>query len=178
MGSFKATETENNFTDRPRGRRKFCEIQSNLAIRNFLVALKLFLNAKSSLSLWSKWQIGHRKWFLNTNLFLIKPFLIAKFDCITFLGPMKFSNFWSLKFIACASLKNYGKKTQKISLGSKNMMLNIDLLLFTKHSFDDLPVMDEWLVETYFIKGIFAKSFYYMSHTVSYFYLSNPTIYS
>ena len=22
-----------------------------------------------------------KKWFLNTNLFLIKPFLIAKFDC-------------------------------------------------------------------------------------------------
>ena len=56
-------------------------VQSNLAIRNFLVALKLFINAKSSLSLWSKWQIDHRKWFLNTNLFLIKPFLIAKFDC-------------------------------------------------------------------------------------------------
>ena len=55
----------------------------NLAIRNFLVAIELFLNAKSSLSLWIKWQISHRKWFLNTNLFLIKPFLIAKFDCIT-----------------------------------------------------------------------------------------------
>ena len=41
-------------------------IQSKLAIRNFLVALKLFLNAKSSLPLWSKWQIGHRKWFLKT----------------------------------------------------------------------------------------------------------------
>ena len=36
--------------------------QSNMAIRNFLVALKLFLNFKSSLSLWSKWQIGHMKW--------------------------------------------------------------------------------------------------------------------
>ena len=56
----------------------------NLAIRNSLVALKLFLNVKSSLSLWTKWQIGHRKWFLNTNLFLIKPFIIAKFDCISF----------------------------------------------------------------------------------------------
>ena len=60
------------------------KVQSNLAIRNFLGALKLFLNAKSSLSLWSKWQIGHRKWFLNTNLFLIKQFLIAKFDCTSF----------------------------------------------------------------------------------------------
>ena len=29
-----------------------------------------------------KWQIGHGKWFLNTNKFLIKPFLISKFDCI------------------------------------------------------------------------------------------------
>ena len=57
-------------------------VQSNLAIRNFLNALKLFLNAKSSLFLWSKWQIGHGKWFLNTNLFLIKPFLISKFDCM------------------------------------------------------------------------------------------------
>ena len=27
-------------------------------------------------------KIGHRKWFLNTNLFRIKPFLITKFDCI------------------------------------------------------------------------------------------------
>ena len=27
------------------------------------------------------WQIGLKKWFLNTNLFLIKPFLITKFDC-------------------------------------------------------------------------------------------------
>ena len=35
-----------------------------MAIRNFLVALKLFLNAKSSLCLWSKWQISQRKWFL------------------------------------------------------------------------------------------------------------------
>ena len=38
-------------------------VQLNLAIRNFLFDLKLFLNAKSSLSLWSKWQIGHRKWY-------------------------------------------------------------------------------------------------------------------
>ena len=29
------------------------------------------------------WQIGQRNWFLNTNLFLIKPFIITKFDCIT-----------------------------------------------------------------------------------------------
>ena len=48
----------------------------------FLVTLKLFLNAKSSLSLWSKLAFGHRKWFLNTNLFRIKTFLITKFDCI------------------------------------------------------------------------------------------------
>ena len=58
-------------------------VQSNLAIRNFLVALKLFLNAKSSLSLWSKWHISHSKWSFDTNVFLIKPFIIAKFDCIS-----------------------------------------------------------------------------------------------
>ena len=57
-------------------------IQSKLVIRNFLVTLKLFLDAKCSLSLWSKLTIGHGKWFLNTNLFLIKTFLITKFDCI------------------------------------------------------------------------------------------------
>ena len=56
-------------------------LQLNLAIRNFSVNLKLFLNAKCSLFLWSKWQIGHRKWFLNTYLFLIKQFFITKFDC-------------------------------------------------------------------------------------------------
>ena len=50
-------------------------IQSNLVIRNFLVILKLFLNAKCSLPLWSQWSFGHEKWFLNTNLFLIKTFL-------------------------------------------------------------------------------------------------------
>ena len=55
-------------------------VKSNLAIRNFLVTLKLFLSAKCSLSLWSKLAIGHRKWFPNTNLFLIKTFLITKFD--------------------------------------------------------------------------------------------------
>ena len=62
---------------------RLLHIQSNLVIRNFLVTLKLFLNAKCSLFVWSKWQIGHKKWFLNTNLFLIKPFLITKFDCIS-----------------------------------------------------------------------------------------------
>jgi hypothetical protein len=56
-------------------------VQSNLVIRNFLVTLTLFLNAKCSLSLWSKLAIGHEKWCLNTNLFLIKPFPITKFDC-------------------------------------------------------------------------------------------------
>ena len=29
---------------------------------------------------------GHRKWFLNTNLFLIKQFLNAKFDCTSALA--------------------------------------------------------------------------------------------
>ena len=59
------------------------KIQSNLAIRNFLVTLELFLNAKCSPFLWCQLTISHEKWFLNTNLFLIKQFLIAKFDCTT-----------------------------------------------------------------------------------------------
>ena len=53
-----------------------------LGNKELLVALKLFLNAKCSLSWQSKWQIGHGKWFLNTDKFLIKTFLIAMFDCI------------------------------------------------------------------------------------------------
>ena len=59
-------------------------IQSNFVIRNFLVTLKLFPNAKCSLSLWSKLAICHRKWFLNTNLFLIKTFLITKLIVLAF----------------------------------------------------------------------------------------------
>ena len=57
------------------------KIQSNLEIRNFLVTLKLFLNAKCSLPSWSKLTIGDEKWFLNTSLLLIKTSLITKFDC-------------------------------------------------------------------------------------------------
>ena len=45
------------------------EIQSNLVIRNFMVTLKLFLNAKCSLSLWSKLAIGHEKWFFKVHIF-------------------------------------------------------------------------------------------------------------
>ena len=53
---------------------KFSWLHTTVELGNkeFLVAL----NAKSFLSLWSKWQIGHRKWFLNTNLFLIKHSLL------------------------------------------------------------------------------------------------------
>ena len=36
-----------------------------------------------------KWQIGHGKWFHNTNKFLMKPFLIAKFDCISKINVLK-----------------------------------------------------------------------------------------
>ena len=74
-------------------------IQPNLVIRNFLVTLKLFLNAKCSLSLWSKLTIGHGKWFLNTNLFLIKTFLITKFDCISEIIDSCF--FWSKNKLLC-----------------------------------------------------------------------------
>ena len=57
-------------------------VQSNLVIRNLLVPLKLFLNTKCSLSLWSKLTIGHGKWFLKTNFFPTKMFLATKFDCL------------------------------------------------------------------------------------------------
>ena len=70
----------------------------NKAIRNFLVGLKLFFNAKSSLPLWSsKWQIGHKKWFLNTNLFLVKLFLITKFDCLAEISPCM-TDIWFLLY--------------------------------------------------------------------------------
>ena len=45
-----------------------------------MVTVKLFVNTKSSLSLWSKLTIGHWKWFLNANSSLITTFLITKFD--------------------------------------------------------------------------------------------------
>ena len=73
-------------------------LQSNLVIRNLLVTLKLFLNAKCSLSLWCKLAIGHRKWFRSTNVFLIKPFLIIKFDCTHGLRTPResfFSKYWN-----------------------------------------------------------------------------------
>ena len=57
-------------------------------IHSNLVTLKLFLNAKCSLSLWSRLAFGHGKWFLNTILFLIKTFLITKFDCICMKSPL------------------------------------------------------------------------------------------
>ena len=56
-------------------------IHSSLAVRKFLVAQKVFLNAKFSLSLSSKWQIGHRKWFLNTNKFFLEHWNSQKSLC-------------------------------------------------------------------------------------------------
>ena len=46
----------------------------------------LFLNAKYSLSLCIKLAIGHWKWFLNTNLFLIKLFLIPSLTYYTYIA--------------------------------------------------------------------------------------------
>ena len=77
---------------------------------------KIFLKAKSSLSLWSKWQIGHGKWFLNTNLFLIKPFLIAKFDCTSrsnwiVISTSRFFSQWSgyRKYLGIHLLSKLGR---------------------------------------------------------------------
>jgi len=124
---------------------------------------------------WIQYCLPTQKMYLLCTYLKNYFFIVNWMFNIKFLDPM-FSVHWSPNFCACASLKST-EKNKKISLGSKNMMLNIRLLLFTKHSFDDLPVMDEWLVETYFIKGMFAKSFYYKSHAVGYFYFSIPTIY-
>ena len=65
----------------------FSQVQSKLVIRNFLVTLKLFLNAKCFLSLWSKLAFGHRKWFLNTNLFLSKCSLSPRLTVLFFSIP-------------------------------------------------------------------------------------------
>ena len=73
-------------------------VQSNLVIRNFLVTLKLFLNAKCSLSLWSKLTIGHGKWFLITNLCLI-----TKFDC----------NIWNKFFVTFLEYLNFRPSKEK-----------------------------------------------------------------
>ena len=93
-----------------------------------MVTLKLFLNAKCSLFLWSKLAFGHRRWFLNTNLFLIKPFLITKFDCT-----------WSMLFYICIlhSCCNWSFKTLlTYPLVDKNSSINrFCFLLFHWFSF-------------------------------------------
>ena len=82
-------------------------VQSNSVIRNFLVTLKLFLNANCSLSLRSKWTIGHGIWFLYTNLFLIKTFLITKFDCNIKTNKIKFVPKWGkIRFILKLTINN------------------------------------------------------------------------
>ena len=57
------------------------------------------------------WQIGHRKWFLNTNLFLIKQFLIAKFDCT--ISKLKYI----LTLAIILKLKTYRKSKKSDDLG-------------------------------------------------------------
>ena len=96
------------------------QIQSNLAIRNFFVTLKLFLNAKCSLFLWSKLAFGYRKWFLNTNLFLIKQFLNAKFDCTSFLYISTFSIILSLVLQSPPSKLH--SKVSKVRLNSLQLL--------------------------------------------------------
>ena len=45
-----------------------------------------------------------------------------------FTGPVYISMIFSPKFLACASLKNYGKNLWKISPDPINVMLNIGLM--------------------------------------------------
>ena len=60
------------------GNLDICQVQSNLAIRNFLVILKLFLNSKCSLSLWSKLANWSREMVLITNFLQSKPTYVYK----------------------------------------------------------------------------------------------------
>ena len=57
------------------------------------------------------WQIGHRKWFLNINLFLIKEFLIAKFDCTMQCSSLR-PSYKSCPTIAEFQLKSVHFKTE------------------------------------------------------------------
>ena len=75
-------------------------IQSNLVIRNFMVTLKLFLNAKCSLPLWSKLATGYG--FLTTICSLsdhsLSPSLTILSqnnvgDCANFCGLLRKANF-------------------------------------------------------------------------------------
>ena len=58
------------------------DIQPNLVIKNFLVTLRLFLMPKVPYpyEVNGKLVTGNGS-LIHTNLFIIKPFLIAKFDC-------------------------------------------------------------------------------------------------
>ena len=69
-------------------------LQSNCVIRNFWVTLKLFLNAKCTLSLWSKKVNGCGKWFLNTNFSLSNRSLSPSLTVYTY--TMQFINTLSI----------------------------------------------------------------------------------
>ena len=76
-------------------------LHSNLEIRNFLVTLKLFLNAKCSLSLWSKLTIGDKK-FKKPHLKEKSLWIIGKrnfkFEKVHWIqsGVCKFKRIYSL----------------------------------------------------------------------------------
>ena len=52
------------------------------------------------------WKIGHGKWFLHTNLFLIKPFLITTFDEVRRVANVFFN------FCTSLSLSKYFNKNE------------------------------------------------------------------
>ena len=60
-------------------------VQSHLVIINFLVTLKLFLNSKCSLSLWSKLANWSQEMVPIHQFVPYKPFLITKFEYIKIL---------------------------------------------------------------------------------------------
>ena len=124
---------------------------AQLGDKELFVTLKLFLNAQWYLSLWSKLTIGHGKWFLNTNLFLIKTFLITKFD-FTYLK--KETQILQKNHISCCKFVQEVQKKTK----TKNC--------FREHEFDiwDGLIVVNLLKEIIFILRWIknGKKFYYI----------------
>ena len=115
--------------------RKLLKVQSNLVIRNFLVILKLFLNAKCSLSLWSKLTSGHGKSMGNgalTPISTLSKRSLSKRSLslsLTVIHNIKEDDDYTLfRFIknmfirnTCKILSNFKKKVEKLSFLCKGV---------------------------------------------------------
>ena len=86
------------------------------------------------------WQIGHKKRFLNTNLFLIKPFLITKFDCTSkYVCLLLLQLFYSFFKKKCAC--SHGTQ---FSLGSGFFAKPLLLLKCNNHVWEQNEGKVEW----------------------------------